>query len=101
MDVSVILTPQSQEDLQSIVKFIAKGDSDRARSFGNTLIDKAISIGPMPERGRVVPELNNPSVREIVYGSYRIIYEVYHDPTVVYILRFWHAARGIPEINQS
>jgi toxin ParE1/3/4 len=48
--------------------------------------------------GRVVPELDDPSVREIVHGSYRIIYEVNSAPDVLYILRFWHGARGEPSI---
>jgi len=38
-------------------------------------------------------------VREIIHGSYRIIYEMLHDPDAVFVLRFWHAARGIPEID--
>ena len=67
-------------------------------SFGNLLIDKALSLGPFPEIGRVVPEIDDQCVREIIHGSYRIIYEVIPDPTTVYILRFWHAARGTPEI---
>jgi plasmid stabilization system protein ParE len=100
MDVSVILTPQSQADLRAIVEYIAKDSPERARAFGNLLIDKAMSIGAMPEKGRTLPELSDPSVREIIHGSYRIIYEVYHDPMVVFVLRFWHAARGTPEIGR-
>lgn len=97
----VILTQQSQDDLSGIVRFIARDSSERAETFGNLLIDKALSIGTMPEKGRVVPEVHEPSVREIVFGSYRIIYEIFHDPTVVYVLRFWHAARGTPEIRRK
>jgi len=44
MGVPVILTPQSQSDLASIVKHIARDSQDRARAFGNLLIDKALSI---------------------------------------------------------
>ena len=65
MGLPVILTSQSQDDLRSIVSYIARDDSERARTFGYLLIDKALSIGPMPERGRVVPEVNDPAVREI------------------------------------
>jgi toxin ParE1/3/4 len=97
----VILTPQSQEDLRHIVAHIAQDNRDRARSFGYELIDKALSIGSMPERGRVVPELNDPSVRELILGSYRIIYEVFRNPDAVFVLRFWHAARGEPEVPRK
>ena len=47
----VILTPQSQDDLREIVSYIARDSPDRARRFGNTLIDKALSIGTFPEMG--------------------------------------------------
>jgi len=64
-------------------------------------IDKALSIGTFPERGRIVPELQLKSVREIIHGSYRIIYELLHDPDAVFVLRFWHAARGVPQIEPT
>jgi len=72
----VILTPQPQEDLAHIVRYIAKDSPERARAFGYLLIDKALSLGALPERGRIVPEINDSAVREIVHGSYRVIYEV-------------------------
>lgn len=97
----VILTPQSQDDLAGIVRFIAEDNPDQARVFGNQLIDQALSLGSLPERGRIVPELNEASVRELIHGAYRIIYEVFVDPKVVYVLCFWHAARGTPEISRA
>ena len=70
MDFKVILTPQAQDDLREIVSFIARNNSSRARTFGNELIDKALSLVSLPERGRVVPEIAESSVREMVHGSY-------------------------------
>ncbi len=64
------------------------------------ILDRALSVASFPERGRIVPEIGDPAVREIIHGPYRIIYEV--TPGVagsVYILRFWHGARGNPEIT--
>jgi len=94
MGCKVILTPQSLDDLEEIVTFIAKGNPERARTFGNELIDRALSVATFPERGRVVPEIGDPAVREIIHGSYRIIYEISPDRQTVYALRFWHGARG-------
>ena len=99
MGFPVILTPQSQHDLGSIVRYIRTESPERAKAFGYGLIEEALAIGRFPEIGRVVPELRDPAVREIVHGSYRIIYEVRHNPTVVYVLRFWHAARGAPDLG--
>ena len=41
------------------------------------------------------------AIREVIQESYRIIYEVLSDPPQVYVLRFWHAARGLAEIRES
>jgi len=98
MGFKVILTPQSLDDLRAIVSFIAKENPGRAKSFGNELVDRALTLAELPERGRFVPEIGNSSVREIVHRPYRIIYEIFHDKNAVYILRFWHGARGEPEI---
>ena len=97
----VILTPQAQDDLREVVTFISRHSPERARSFGNTLIDKALTLSLHPERGRIVPELDDSAVREIVHSAYRIIYEVMRDPDSVYVLRFWHGARGTPEILED
>jgi toxin ParE1/3/4 len=99
MGVPVILTPQALQDLQEIVSFIARDNPERARSFGNELIDKALSLANLSERGRITPEFSDESVREIVHGSYRIIYETLSKK--IYVLRFWHGARGEPEISKT
>jgi plasmid stabilization system protein ParE len=101
MGFKVILTPQSLDDLEEIVTFIAKDNPGRARTFGNELIDRALSVAAFPELGRVVPEIGEPAVREIIHGSYRIIHEIFPDQKTVYVLRFWHGARGEPEIKPT
>src|SRR4051812_37014865 len=96
----VILTDRSQEDLREIVKFIARANPADARRFGNRLIDRALAIGNFPETGRVVPEMADPSVREVIHGSYRIVYEFVPASNAVFVLRFWHAARGTPDLDE-
>ncbi len=54
MGFKVILTPQSLDDLENIVTFIAGDNPGRARSFGNELIDRALATAAFPELGRVV-----------------------------------------------
>ena len=101
MDCKVILTPQAIEDLRQAVTVIAQHNPERARTFGYELIDRALSLGTFPERGRVVPEIGEPAVREIIHRPFRIIYEIFPDQAVVYVLRFWHGARGEPEIKSA
>ena len=93
MGFKVILTPQSQADLKAIVTFIAKDNSDRARTYGNELIDRVLSIATFPELGRIVPEMGDAAVREVVHGSYRIIYEVFPEPNQISISYVFGTAR--------
>jgi toxin ParE1/3/4 len=88
-------------DLETIVTFIAHDDPERARTFGHELIDRALSVARFPERGRITPEIGDPAVREIIHGRYRIIYELFPDTRTAFVLRFWHGARGEPEIKRT
>jgi plasmid stabilization system protein ParE len=95
----VIFGPRARTDLRDVVRYIAlgSGSSDVAERFGKMLLERALSLSKLPERGRVVPELELAEVREIIFKSYRIVYRV--SETSVQILRFWHAARGAPELT--
>jgi plasmid stabilization system protein ParE len=55
----------------------------------------AQSLKKFPQRGRIVPELRDASVREIFVKQYRLIYEVRSNGIV--ILSFLHGARQFPE----
>ncbi len=101
MGCKVILTPQSLDDLENIVTFIARDNPGRARTFGNELIDRALATAAFPQLGLVVPEIGEPAIREIIHGAYRIIYEIFPDRETIYVLRFWHGARGEPEIKPA
>ncbi len=87
--------------MREIVLFIARNNPVRARTFRNELFLKAQSISDHPWMGRVVPERNDEGLREIVRGAYRIVYRVTVETERVTILRFWHAARGNPQIVED
>ncbi len=99
MDFKVILTPTAHQDLREIVEFIARDDRKAAEKFGYTLLDNALSLTKFPDRGRLVPEFKDEQIREIILRSYRIIYYVEKTWKEVYVIRFWHAARGEPDVS--
>jgi plasmid stabilization system protein ParE len=59
---------------------------------------QSVRRGIFPQLGRVVPEENDETIREIIFRSYRIIYKVMAEKEIVAIARVWHGARGDPEI---
>ncbi len=97
----VILAPQSLRDLEEIVRYIAADSPQAADRFGQRLISEAEAIGPHPFAGRIVPEFNDPLIRERIHRSYRIVYRVDEQSQMVVVSRFWHAARGTPEFGVS
>ena len=98
MDYQVVLSPSARADIRDIVRYISLDAPDRALDFGRFLLSKTRLLGQFPELGRVVPEFASPVLREIVARSYRVIYRVDHRNERVEIVRFWHAARGTPEL---
>jgi toxin ParE1/3/4 len=101
MDFKVFLSPDALIDLERIVAYIALDDVVAAERIGNQLLDAAMSLATFPERGRVVPEFLRPQLREIIFRSYRIIYRMNTVDNGLEIVRFWHAARGFPQIPRS
>ena len=98
MDYQVKLSRSARLDIQDIVRYISIDDPQRALRFGKFLIEHTKSLGQFPERGRVVPEFEDESVREIIVRAYRVVYLVNHDEQLVEVIRFWHAGRGKPEL---
>lgn len=97
MDCKVVLSPRAIQDLQEIVRYISFDNPQAARQFGYFLIDAALSLRNLPERGRLLPEFSDGSTREIIAGSYRIVYRFDAARKAVLVSRFWHAARGAPQ----
>jgi toxin ParE1/3/4 len=90
----IVWTESAWQELECAASFIAR-DSPR---YAAALVDEARSIARslrrFPKRGRIVPELNDETVRELIVKSYRLIYEIEPDRTV--ILAFLHGARRFP-----
>ena len=95
----VIISPSARGDLADIVSYIARHNADAAARIGYELVAKAERLASFPEWGRCVPEFQRPEVREIVHRSYRIIYRLNATAQSVEVVRFWHGARGFPQIH--
>jgi plasmid stabilization system protein ParE len=52
----VIFAPQAFEELEQIVRFIARDDPNAAIRFGDYLVDRAESLANFPENGNAVSE---------------------------------------------
>jgi plasmid stabilization system protein ParE len=76
MDYRANLTATARRDLREIIRFISRDSPQRGAHFGGRMIAAVERLGGFPELGRVVPEIINSSIREIIFRSYRVIYQV-------------------------
>jgi toxin ParE1/3/4 len=87
----VTWTDEARSALDEAVSYIAQDSPQGARSVLEQALEAAASLAAMSERGRVVPEQDDPAIRELFVGDYRLLYEV--TPSEVLILTFLHGAR--------
>ena len=86
-------TDQAIEDAESIREFIAR-DSPRYASLVVERLAGAVErLETLPRSGRVVPEFRDDRLREVMWGSYRIVYQLLDN--TVEVLTVYHGARII------
>ena len=98
MGYQVTLSPAASRDLRGIVRYISVDSPDRAVAFGQFLLGNTRRLADFPELGRIVPEFGNALVREIIVRSYRVVYRIDRKCERIEVVRFWHAARGNPDL---
>lgn len=90
----VLWTHVAFKRLEEIYEYIEKDSPASAARWSERLLKKITAIKDFPRAGRVVPEIEAVSIREIIYGNYRIIYKI-KDETA-YILTIRHFKQILP-----
>ena len=90
---AVIWTPAARDDLDEIITYIAKDSLPSALALLEEALQTAESLATLSEGGRVVPELNDPIVRELFIKRYRLLYEIHEQE--VHVLAVLHGAREL------
>ena len=84
-------TPQAADDLESIADFISLDSDHYASLFVIDVIAAVERLSQFPQLGRIVPELDDEVIRELLLGNYRIIYRLKDE--WVEILTVYHGSR--------
>jgi addiction module RelE/StbE family toxin len=72
----IIWTKWAIKDLKSIFEFVSIDSKFYAVRFIDSIISRVDQLSKYPLSGRIVPEKNNPIIRELINGNYRIIYKI-------------------------
>jgi plasmid stabilization system protein ParE len=84
--VKVRWTRPALDDLLAIVRYVAHDNPEAALRLRDRVREATALPVDHPRPGRVVPEIGDETVREIVRGSYRIQYRVTDEAHVVAII---------------
>lgn len=72
----IIWSPLSLERIVEIAEYIAEDKPGASEKWLDSIFESVKRLKKLPESGRKVPEVNQPDIREILYGHYRIIYRI-------------------------
>lgn len=90
-------TNPAKQDLKLIHDYIARDSKYYAKKVSFEIVEKAEKLNIFPEIGRIVPEICDPKIRELIIYSYRLIYEIF--PNKIAILALIHGKRDFSKIN--
>jgi addiction module RelE/StbE family toxin len=81
----------ARNDLRQVHDYIAKDSKYYARRVVQEIIAKTEKLIEHPKIGRIVPEVSDPNVRELIVYSYRLVYAI--SANNIEILAVVHAKR--------
>lgn len=79
--------------------FISQDSPERAGKFVDQIIEHAKTLSDKPLRGRTVPEISNPDIRELIFKKYRIVYRVKGNSLYILTVFEGHRLLRIDEIE--
>ncbi|MFA7256458.1 MAG: type II toxin-antitoxin system RelE/ParE family toxin [Kiritimatiellales bacterium] len=100
MAFKIIWSDTAGEDLKSIVFYIGMDNPAAAARLAGRILSRIEIAAKYPLALRMVPEKDSRKVREALLNPYRIVFSVDERHGVLHVLRIWHAARGMPEIDE-
>ena len=90
---TVYWTEGAAQQLQAIHDYIAQASPEYANRMVDRLTQRSEQVGTLPLAGRSVPEYQVEQVREVIEGSYRIIYHI--KPDQIDVIAVVHGSRSL------
>jgi toxin ParE1/3/4 len=87
----IVWAPQAVEDVEAIRAYVARDSPHYAALVVEQIVAAVALLASSPRSGRVVPEVGDESLREVIHGNYRIVYRLRHD--IIEIATVFHGAR--------
>ena len=95
----VVWSYEATDDLDVLAEYIANDSAFYAAAFTQQILDISRSLNEFSDRGRIVPELGNPNIRELLIREYRLIYGI--EKSRIVILALVHGARDLKRLWEN
>lgn len=82
----VIWSIPAKQDLKKIYDYIARDSKYYAEKVSQDILERSEKLNEFPQIGRIVPEIGEVNIREVLVYSYRLIYEISSDKIEVLAL---------------
>lgn len=100
MDYTVVWSGGALDDIDALAEYIARDSLYYAQQVVTEVMAAGDTLVEQPTRGRVVPELNEPLIRERFIYSYRLIYEIRDTEQEVHMLAVLHGKRLLSSVDR-
>jgi plasmid stabilization system protein ParE len=90
----IVWSPVAVDRVSEIAVYIAQDNPVAAGSWIETVFQKIEELLSFPESGRIVPEIDNKTIRELIYGNYQIIYRL--EEKKISVLTVRHGKQILP-----
>lgn len=95
----ILWTEPSIEDLRNLHAYIARDSEIYASSFVQRIILAVDRLADFPRLGRMVPEADEETIRELLYQNYRIIYRIKSE--LIEILTVMYGRRDLGSVKPA
>ena len=93
---TVAWTHEAVSDLEAIADYISRDSAAYAASVIRELLDAGNSLDRFSQRGRIVPETQRTTIRELIVGEYRLIYRI--ERARIVIVTIVHGRRDLRKL---
>jgi toxin ParE1/3/4 len=88
-------TEKASANLRAVFDYISKDSRIYAARSVKALVHATEKLQVMPRCGRIVPGLEDPLFREVVFRNYRIVYRIMGSNDDIEVLAVVHGARDM------
>lgn len=79
-------------DLQDMIDYYTtQGVAEVGFNFANNIIQQIQLLSDHPDAGRIVPEFNQPHIRELIHAPFRVVY--LREQNAITVIRIWRSER--------